>query len=180
MLLRSRSLLRSESAFTLIEVLAVISIAAVLVGLWLGVGRWTIERGRVARAHAELAALGASLESYKREYGDYPRTGSSAVLLQSLIGKRGPTGAAIDGRAVIDVTHFTMVAELDPFTSTAAECADPWGVPYRYAYKSSSPWTQPGFVLFSCGPDGLFADLLSGGRIDDSAAANRDNLYANR
>lgn len=180
MSLRSRSLSRSDEAFTLIELLAVIGIIAVLFGLWLGVGRWASERGRIAHANAELASLGASLESYKREYGDYPRTGNSDILLQSLIGKRGPTGAAINARAFIDLVHFVTVANLDPFTSSAAQCADPWGEPYRYAYKSSLPWTQPGFVLFCCGPDGISAELLSGGRIDDSAEANRDNLYANR
>ena len=180
MLLRLRSLSQSCAAFTLIELLTVIAIIAVLSGLMLGVGRRTIETGRIARAKAELASLGAALESYKRHYGDYPQTENPDVLLQSLIGKRGPTGSVIDARALIDLAHFATHSNLDPFTTNAAQCVDSWGQPYRYAYKSSAPWTQPGFILFSCGPDGAYAELLSGGRVDDSAAANSDNLYANR
>jgi general secretion pathway protein G len=164
--------------FTLIELLTVIAIIAIVSGYVFGVGRSTSESARTARAKAELMALSASLESYRRSYGDYPRTADAADLLQSLIGKRGPTNVAIEGKLLIDLEHFTTFANLDPFTTNTAQAIDPWGQPYHYAYKTLTPWTQASHVLFSGGPDGLHAELLSGGRIDHSAAENRDNVYA--
>ena len=49
------------SGFTLLELLAVIAIIAVLSGIVIGAGRRASESGKVARAKAELAALGAAL-----------------------------------------------------------------------------------------------------------------------
>jgi hypothetical protein len=120
------------------------------------------------------------LEAYKLIYGDYPQTASGSVLLQSLIGKRGPTYAVIEGKAVLDLAQFTIVDDGDPFLSTTVEVADPWGGSYCYAYKSTTPWMRTGYVLFSSGPDKAHAALLSGGRTDDSAVANRDNIYLQR
>ena len=74
------------SAFTLIELLTVITIIGILAGIVIGVGRRAGESGREARAKVELAAITTALESYKRQYGDYPRTNSGAALLQALVG----------------------------------------------------------------------------------------------
>lgn len=167
-------------AFTLIELLCVMVIVAVVSAFVFAAGTSANQRAMSARATAELASLGAALESYKLAYGDYPQTASGMILLQSLIGKRGPTEASIDGKAVLDLAHFTTFEDLDPYTTHMAEMVDPWGRVYFYAYKSASPWTQTSYVLFSSGPDGVHAVLLSGGRIDDSAVANRDNVYARR
>ena len=167
-------------AFTLVELIAVMAIIALVSGLILASATRTNATARSARARAELTALGAALESYKIVYGDYPRTADAAVLLQSLIGKRGPTQIEIVGKCFVDVASFATSGDLDPFATTSAEVVDPWGQSYRYAYRSSAPWTQTAFVLFSCGPDKLAAALLTGGVIDDSAAENRDNLHAHR
>jgi general secretion pathway protein G len=177
---RSRCRLSSFAAFTLIELLCVIAIVAVVAGFVFAAGTSANRRGLAARATAELASLGSALESYKLVYGDYPHTSNGAVLLQSLIGKRGPTYAATDGKAVLDLSLFTIIDAGDPFASTTAEVADPWGRSYFYAYKSTTPWTQASYVLFSSGPDGTHAALLSGGRVDESAAANQDNIYVQR
>ena len=57
---------------------------------------------------------------------------------------------------------------------------DPWDHPYRFAYKSQVPWKNPGYVLYSAGPDGVATDSLRpGGFADPTAAGNADNLYAN-
>ena len=69
-----------RSAFTLLELLAVISLSAILAGIMLGVGRRASEAGKVARAKAELAVLSAALESYNHTYGDYPQTDRKSVV----------------------------------------------------------------------------------------------------
>lgn len=176
-------------AFTLIELLAVLAIVAILTSIVLGAGRRAADAGKIARTKAELAALSAALESYKLQHGDYPRTADNTALVQSLLGKVGPAGAPLSsvGRVQIEVAKFnfalaaTLDAPVDPFTHAAAVLVDPWRQSYRYAYKSTAPWTNPSFVLYSIGPDGADGPtLLVGGYPDTTAAASADNLYANR
>ena len=162
------------SGFTLLELLAVIAIIAVLSGIVIGAGRRASESGKVARTKAELAALGAALETYTLNYGDYPRTDDEAQLLRALLGRRGPASdAAIGGRAVLETARFTI---------TGGQLLDPWERPYAYAYKvPAGGWTNPGFVLYSAGPDGGDnAALLPGGFPEVASTANADNIHANR
>jgi len=169
-----------SGGFTLLELLVVLGVIAVLTGLVIGVGRRASETGKIARARAELTALSAVLDSYKLSYGDFPRTDLPARLLQSLIGKRGPTYLPVSGRALIETARFTTAGALDPLSNETAELLDPWEHPYRYAYRSQTPWTNPSYVLFSIGPDGAATEALRpGGFPDVTAAGNADNLYVN-
>jgi general secretion pathway protein G len=177
-----------RAAFTLLELLTVITLIAVLAGLVLGVGRRAVETGKIARAKAELAALSAALEDYHRIYGDFPRTDDEACLLQSLLGKRGPVAdAEISGRPLLEAARFTLArpaapdAPADPFSDTSTVLLDPWSRPYVYVYRiPASGWTNPGFVLYSAGPDGKdSATLLPGGLVDTTPRENADNIYAN-
>jgi type II secretory pathway pseudopilin PulG len=167
------------AGFTVLEVLLVVALIAALSGLMLGAGRYARNSARASRASAELSALAAALESYRLAYGDYPRTNQSARLLQSLLGRRGPEGDSIMGPSIIEAVRFT-VGGGDPVLSEACELVDPWGAPYGYAYKSGLPWTNPGYVLYSSGPDGLVsAALLTGGFPAYTSPGNDDNLWAN-
>jgi prepilin-type N-terminal cleavage/methylation domain-containing protein len=167
-----------RAGFTLIELLFVVGILTILSLIAVGVGHALASKARSGQASAELAALSSALESYKQAFGDYPRTGSNAELLQALIGKRGPTGAVISGHAFLDTTHLLLSA--DPFADATAQCLDPWEQPYHFAYRTDSPWTHLGFVLYSSGPDMLSAPLLAGGEVNDSAATNRDDIFLER
>jgi general secretion pathway protein G len=172
---------RGARAFTLLELLAVIAVLAVLTGIAIGVGRSVISGGRSARARAELSALTVALESYRVAHGDYPRTEVPARLLQSLLGRRGPDYAVVTGPAHLDLSKFSSTAGAGAVVADTAELLDPWGQPYRYAYRSVAPWTNPAYVLYSAGPDGASsAGLLPGGFPDVAAAGNADNLYATR
>ena len=124
--------------------------------------------------------LAAGLESYNRHFGDYPHTASSEILLQCLIGKRGPLGMVVNVRTFFSLGLLRTKLERDPYFSEIAVCVDPWGEPYRYAYKTVSLWSQPGFVLFSSGPDHVHSELSAGGKVDESTPANIDNIYAGR
>lgn len=166
--------LLSRRGFTLLELLAVIAIIAILSGIVIGVGRRASESGKIARAKAELATIGAALEAYKRSYGDYPRTDDEVQLLRALLGQRGPASdAQINGRALLEIARFKIVGDV---------LVDPWDRPYVFAYKvPAGGWTNPGFVLYSAGPDGSDnASLLSGGFPDVASPANADNIHANR
>lgn len=168
------------SGFTLIELLAVITLVGVLSAMALGMGRHAVIFSQTARAKAELAAIAAALESYKQQFGDYPRTDRPDELLQALVGKRGPTGSTVSGRLLLELAHFQTADAADPLVSTSAELVDPWKQTYAYAYRSDAGWTNPDYVLFSSGPDGNAAALLAGGTVDETAPANADNIYADR
>lgn len=173
-----------SKAFTLIELLTVIAIIGILAGITFGVVRGVKERSNSSKAKAELAVLAQALESYKRQYGDYPWTGSKtqanavvsskidkdhaqAQLLNALSGKIGPKLDLINGKSFIDLgkfkletTDFPNPSDLSQTTMSdlvANSFLDPWGRRYRYYYKSTaSPatWTNPSYVIFSVGPDG--------------------------
>jgi type II secretory pathway pseudopilin PulG len=159
--------------------MAVLALIALLTGLMLGAGRRAGEAGRIARAKAELAVIAAALENYQRTLGDYPQTDDSARLLQSLLGRRDPLNTGITSRSLIETARFTTVDSRNPLTDVSAMLADPWGRPYRYAYRTQLPWSNSGFVLYSPGPDGRDSGvLLSGGYDDPAPPENADNIYA--
>lgn len=173
---------QGRAGTTLLELLAVLLVLGILTALVIGVGRRAVESSRIARAQAELAVLAGALEAYKRLLGDYPRTDDAAVLLESLLGWRDPAGAALEFRAVLEVGAFTLSAPADSGVGPGARMVDPWGQPYRYAYRvPAAGWLNSGFVLYSAGPDGRASvALLPGGFVDATAPGNADNLHANR
>jgi len=63
---------RMVHAFTLVELLVVISIIATLAGLVVGLAPTVGERMRESRIRAELAELQFAIESYKAKFGIYP------------------------------------------------------------------------------------------------------------
>ena len=67
---------RRQSAFTLIELLTVITLIVILAGIAFGGIKSAKTRANLARARSDLAALVGALEDYKRYYGDYPQLGA--------------------------------------------------------------------------------------------------------
>jgi type II secretory pathway pseudopilin PulG len=64
---------RASGAFTILELLVVITIIIVLAGLILSTVGYVQKKGARSRAEAEIAAMSAALESYKADNGIYPR-----------------------------------------------------------------------------------------------------------
>jgi general secretion pathway protein G len=179
-MLRRRRCVRSgdnPQGFTLVELVTVFAIVALLSTLVFGMGQRAQKVAQAAAAKAELAGISAALESYHRQFGDYPRTDQADELLQALIGRRAPAGSSILVRPLLGIASFRTAAGADPFTTTRAQLVDPWGKPYAYAYRSTLPWTNPTYVLYSLGSDGTAAELLTGGFIDAAANVNLDNVY---
>jgi general secretion pathway protein G len=87
----NRSAGRTAGAFTLVELLLVLTILAILAGIVLPKMTGNTERAKQTAAHTQIAALGAALDAYEVDMGTYPR------LLQDLVvkprdsqGWRGP------------------------------------------------------------------------------------------
>ena len=63
---------RAARAFTIIELLVVMTIILVLAGLILATSGYVQNKGKRSRAEAEIAAISAALENYKADNGIYP------------------------------------------------------------------------------------------------------------
>lgn len=76
--MRQRPLQRS--AFTILELLTVMSIILVLAGLILATSGYVAKKGARSRTEVEIAAISAALENYKADYGVYPTTSNTDSL----------------------------------------------------------------------------------------------------
>jgi len=63
----------SSAAFTLVELMVVISIILVLAGLVAGIATFAQRKGLRARTQGEISMLSAACENYKIDNGSYPR-----------------------------------------------------------------------------------------------------------
>ena len=113
-----------NQAFTLIELLVVISIIAILAALVLSAASFVQKKGARDRASAEIAALGAALESFKADNGDYPSNSvsGSAALVTNLMPSSGKV-------------YF----EFKPKLTNSGGYNDPFGYSYQYIYTNGSP-----------------------------------------
>src|SRR5436189_3277 len=70
---------RYNVAFTLIELIVVITVIIILTGLVLSTVGYAQKKGARARAETEIAAMSAACESYKADNGIYARSAGSTV-----------------------------------------------------------------------------------------------------
>src|SRR5205823_12551701 len=70
---KSASSFGGKAAFTILELLVVITIIITLAGLVLATIGYVQKKGARSRAEAEIAAMSAAAESYKADNGVYPR-----------------------------------------------------------------------------------------------------------
>ena len=134
---------RPTAAFTLIELLAVITIIGILAGLTLGAAGAVRRHGATSTAKAEVAALQAACDRYYADNNLYP-SNASVNPASSVT----PTGYTAAGQALFTnlLGSATLTAvpnnkryfEPKPamvFTNTSPNYfIDPWG--YAYGYNS--------------------------------------------
>ena len=90
-------------AFTLVELLVVISIIAVLAALLLPVAGVVRKQSMINTARAEMAQLETAIDSYKAAYGFYPPNANNpSVLINQLYYELGgTTNIAVSGSAPV-------------------------------------------------------------------------------
>jgi general secretion pathway protein G len=114
-----------RSAFTLVELLAVLAIIGILLGLAFGIGAYASRSARRSKAFSQIERLANAVQAALVEDGALPLS-----LLE--ITNRLPSG-------------FT-------YESSTGLPLDPWGNPYEYVHQTNSPYS---YFLFSYGPDGV-------------------------
>src|SRR5438046_6843783 len=77
---KSASSFGGKAAFTILELLVVITIIITLAGLVLATIGYVQKKGARSRAEAEIAAMSAALESYKADNGIYPSNPAAVAL----------------------------------------------------------------------------------------------------
>ncbi|MES2657436.1 MAG: type II secretion system protein GspG [Verrucomicrobiota bacterium] len=183
-----------KSAFTLIEMMAVITIIVILASLVVAGLGYVTERQARSKAQAQLALLGKALDDYKLDNGSYPLTadsaegdGQSSVLFKALYLDSDDDGDLAPG----DTDQKMYLPDLDPVTSKqgwttgtatlTTKITDPWGNEYRYRSSQNLAGTgtntsthNPDFDLWSVGKDAKTAGGTSPGNIKDPK--NRDDL----
>ncbi len=172
---------RHPAAFTLIELMAVITIIVILAGLVVGGLGYVNEKQAREKAKVQIALLSKAIEEYKIDMGAYPGTttafggtaataasgDASQVLYQALF-KEGFDYTNPNTPPANWGTKATKIylTELDPRNSkqgwvnpsTATvppanlKIIDPWGANYRYRTGNNSQ--NPDFDLWSMGKDG--------------------------
>ena len=149
-----------KAAFTLIELMAVITIVFLLAVMVVGAMAFVREKQAESKAKVQLALISKALEDYKMDMGQYPPTQDSAdgsgqsEILYTALFREGydtkPTDAAAAPTSTSTPAKATRIylPQLDPTTSKqgwvtpltgpaaeppdTAEVKDPWGHPYRY------------------------------------------------
>jgi type II secretory pathway pseudopilin PulG len=101
-----QSSFRARGAFTLIELIVVVTIIIILAGLVLSTVGYVRKKGARARAETEIAAISAACESYKADNAVYVRGPASAVTVGSITIPANVTDT-LDAKAYLDPTNAT-------------------------------------------------------------------------
>jgi prepilin-type N-terminal cleavage/methylation domain-containing protein len=125
---RESALKAREGAFTLVELLVVISIIGMLAGLMSVAIPKAMESGKKAKAKGELTAIVAAVKAYKQEYGRWP--GANATSDQSFEGNDSKyLLAALSGTNNTLVENPKSVRFLEG-ADTDGAMKDPWKTQY--------------------------------------------------
>ena len=167
-----------KAAFTLIELMAVITIIVILAGLVVGGLGFVTERQAKEKARVQIALLSKAIEEYKLDMGKYPGSaantpaaGTISAELYDRLFYQGYEFSVNPGRAdsTTDPKATKIyLADLDPTATkqgwvkvpttagakpTAGQkIIDPWGKEYYYRKGTSA--VNPDFDLWSAGKDG--------------------------
>ncbi len=167
-------------AFTLIELMAVITIIVILAALVIGSLGFVQDKQARSKAKVQIELLSKGLEDYKLDNGTYPPTanstdgkGYSDDLFTALFFDSDKDGTGPPS----DTDQKIYIADLDPTAgkqgwtvapaSATSTILDPWGLEYRYrtavnaSGTANSSTQNPDFDLWSVGKDGSSTTTLT-------------------
>jgi general secretion pathway protein G len=121
---------RREQAFTLVELLLVVTIIGILAGAVMLNFSGRTNEAKITRARQDVMNLGIALSTYEISIGAYP---TSDQGLKALVEDPGVEGWS------------------KPFTQQKT-FKDPWGNEYKYTNPGDRSGTD--YDLYSVGPDG--------------------------
>ena len=169
---------KARRAFTLIEMLAVITVIGILCSILFKLGMWVLENNERNKAETELGGFRAMLDEYKTSNRRYPQTeglseekAMSGRLYMALSGLADSLGNDFE----VDDQRTSYIRNI-PLTVDDENAIffdmDPWESPY--VYQCPDPDGARDFILFSKGPDGRASTDSDGNPEDDD-----DNIPSN-
>jgi len=134
-----------EGAFTLVELLVVISIIGMLAGLMSVAIPKAMESGKKAKAKGELTAIVAAVKAYKQEYGRWPGDPTAVNRLYS-------SNSSPSMKDLMKVLGGDATTQLD------GQIANPKGVRFFEGGKTDGtlldPWSRQYLVLVDSADNG--------------------------
>jgi prepilin-type N-terminal cleavage/methylation domain-containing protein len=186
---RSTFNVQRRDAFTLIELLIVISIIIILMGLLFPAFRGAQDQAKKVQAKNDLTQIVTAVNAYYTEYGKYPVLTDDTPITNStnlFNALRGIDASnAVNPRKIVFVTLPDVKDTAHPRSGigTDGQFYDPWGTPYKiaidgdYDNQISNPYSQNagpamlrlGIIAWSLGKDkaGGSGDKKSGASDDD-------------
>jgi len=156
---------RSRAAFTLIELLAVITIIGILASLTLGAAGAVRRHGAASTAKAEVAALQAACDRYYADYNLYPTTNSMPDPSSTSTANVNPSTSvnySTAGKVLFNSLFGTNQYNLPPSTKryfepkppmvSSTNTANPYFIdPWGYAYGFNSDGTNAPLIWSTAG-----------------------------
>jgi len=182
-----------KKAFTLVELLVVITIISILMGLVLGAASGVRDKSYRSRAQVEVQAIENAAERYKTDNGDYPpisdKNGNSSITSSGTIYTYNPSSyqtaaqnlfTLLMGRSSYSGTS-TSTAYLELKSSQVGNATgtstinDPWKNPYGYYYSSNGTVTGAATTTDKSLFNVASPDIWSTGGQNASATVNPAN-----
>lgn len=161
-------------AFTIIELMVVISIILILAGLIVSTGTRLKIEAKKTKAKSMISSLEIAISMYRADTGAYPPESDAAVtpntpsaVLYDYLRNEDKYGS--EGTAPIEGWRGPYM-EFDTKDIVGGEIVDPWGRAYKYdslTTPPAPPHNTNSFDLWSTGPDG----------IDQGGALGSDDIY---
>ena len=147
-ILRKNVARSSQTGFTLVELLVVVTIIGLLVGLISVAVPKALESGMKAKAKGELTSIVAAVKAYKQEYGRWPGsvTAASDTTFQDADSKSLLSALSGTKNALVENPKSVRLLE---GASSVGTMNDPWGSQYLVVVDSdeSNSMTYQGKMI---------------------------------
>lgn len=168
----------TRRAFTLVEILVVISLIIILASLTFALAGPVRNTILTTKAKSQIQKLSLALNEFKNKYGEYPMPeggGGEDVWAQLLIDamrgdkilvRRNGKISMVrynDGRSSAEAVPFLALSDFslddDNDPANATQILDPWDNLFQYRYntlssgKLDTKWDAPSFLLISAAAD---------------------------
>lgn len=173
--------------FTLVEMLVVITIIVILAGLTMAGFNYANQKQAREQAKIQISLLKMALEDYKADFGEYPvhaeqgGENGTPVIYDALY----PDGDDPNADANVYLSELNPENDAQNWLENQSPGSgltiyDPWGTEFFYrtndpADPNSTISANPGFDLWSAGPDGV-TNPGANGDYDADHADNQDDI----